>query len=35
MKRFLDNSTDIDVRITTRTNNGRYTAAFDLTLIEN
>lgn len=31
----LPEKTDIDVRMTTRTNNGRYTAAFDLLLIEN
>lgn len=29
----LPEKTDIDVRITTRTNNGRYTAAFDLLLV--
>ena len=31
----LPEKTDIDVRITTRTNNGRYTAAFDLLLVKN
>jgi hypothetical protein len=29
----LPEKTDIDVRITTRTNNGRYTAAFDMLII--
>ena len=27
--------TDIDVRLTTRSNNGRFTAAFDILLIKN
>lgn len=31
----LPAKSDIDVRLTTRSNNGRYTAAFDLILIEN
>lgn len=31
----IPEQSDIDVRITTRTNNGRYTAAFDMILIEN
>lgn len=31
----LPEKTDIDVRVTTRTNNGRYTAAFDILLIDN
>ncbi len=30
----IPEKSDIDVRITTRTNNGRYTAAFDLLLLE-
>jgi len=30
----IPEKSDIDIRITTRTNNGRYTAAFDLLLIE-
>jgi hypothetical protein len=30
----LPAKTDIDVRVTTRTNNGRYTASFDLLLID-
>jgi hypothetical protein len=30
----LPEKTDIDVRITTRTNNGRYTSAFDILLID-
>ncbi|MFZ9740331.1 MAG: hypothetical protein ACO3CQ_00345 [Candidatus Nanopelagicaceae bacterium] len=31
----IPEKSDIDVRITTRTNNGRYTAAFDILLIDN
>ena len=31
----IPEKSDIDVRMTTRTNNGRYTAAFDLLLIKN
>lgn len=31
----LPEKSDIDVRITTRSNNGRYTAAFDLLLVKN
>jgi hypothetical protein len=31
----IPEKSDIDVRITTRTNNGRYTAAFDLLLVDN
>lgn len=31
----LTEKSDIDVRITTRSNNGRYTAAFDLLLVRN
>lgn len=31
----IPEKSDIDVRITTRTNNGRYTAAFDLLLLDN
>ena len=31
----LTEKSDIDVRITTRSNNGRYTAAFDLLLVKN
>lgn len=31
----IPEKSDIDVRITTRTNNGRYTAAFDVLLINN
>jgi hypothetical protein len=31
----LPEKTDIDVRLTTRSNNGRYTAAFDLLLVRN
>lgn len=31
----IPQKSDIDVRITTRTNNGRYTAAFDILLIDN
>lgn len=31
----LPEKSDIDVRMTTRTNNGRYTAAFDLLLVKN
>lgn len=31
----LSEKSDIDVRITTRSNNGRYTAAFDLLLVRN
>ena len=31
----LAEKTDIDVRLTTRTNNGRFTAAFDILLIKN
>lgn len=30
----IPEKSDIDVRLTTRTNNGRYTAAFDLLLLE-
>lgn len=31
----IPEKSDIDVRITTRSNNGRYTAAFDLLLVQN
>ena len=31
----MPEKTDIDVRLTTRTNNGRFTAAFDILLIKN
>ena len=31
----IPQKSDIDVRITTRSNNGRYTAAFDLLLVQN
>ena len=31
----IPEKSDIDVRITTRTNNGRYTAAFDLLIVDN
>lgn len=31
----LPEKSDIDIRITTRSNNGRYTAAFDLLLVKN
>ena len=31
----LPEKSDIDVRLTTRSNNGRYTAAFDLLLVKN
>ena len=31
----IPEKTDIDVRITTRSNNGRFTAAFDIILIKN
>lgn len=31
----IPNHSDIDIRLTTRSNNGRYTAAFDLLLIKN
>ena len=31
----IPEKSDIDVRVTTRTNNGRYTAAFDLLLVDN
>lgn len=31
----IPEQSDIDVRITTRSNNGRYTAAFDMILVEN
>jgi hypothetical protein len=31
----IPQKSDIDVRITTRSNNGRYTAAFDLLLVKN
>lgn len=31
----IPEKSDIDVRMTTRTNNGRYTAAFDILLIDN
>ena len=30
----MPEKTDIDVRVTTRTNNGRYTAAFDMLLLD-
>lgn len=30
----IPEKSDIDIRVTTRTNNGRYTAAFDLLLLE-
>ena len=31
----LPEKSDIDVRIVTRSNNGRYTAAFDILLVDN
>jgi hypothetical protein len=31
----IPQKSDIDVRMTTRSNNGRYTAAFDLLLVKN
>lgn len=31
----IPEKTDIDVRLTTRSNNGRYTAAFDMLLVDN